>query len=133
MTAIIYALLAMTFFGTGVFFYQLGTSNFSAGLGASIFILSHMLALGTYMFFEKIKFDQPTLIYLIVGGVIAGLAQIFFFMALKEGKINTVVPIRNLALIVTVVLGIIFIGEQLTLLKALGIVLAVIAIFLLSI
>lgn len=130
---IFYALLAMVFFGTGVFFYKIGTKNFSTALGATIFILSHLIALGVVLFFEKWQYNPVSIKFLIIGGIFAGIAQVFFFMALRSGNVGVVVPIRNLALLVTVILAVIFLSEKITIAKVVGIGFATMAIILLSI
>ncbi len=130
---ILYAILSMLFFGGGVFLYKMGTTGFSSGLGASIYILSHMIVLGALAFWEKTKFSKESFKFLIWGGILSGLAQLFFFLALRSGKIHTVVPIRNLSLVVTVLLGFIFLSEQITYTKGLGLLCASAAIVLLSI
>ena len=131
--AIIYALAAMILFGVAVFFYKIGTPFFSTGLGASIFILSHMLVLGILSFVEKTKFDSKHFKFIAIGGALGGLAQVCWFLALKHGKLSTVVPIRNMALLVTIGLGVYFLSDTLTPLKIIGIILGVISVVLVSV
>ena len=131
--SIVYAILAMILFGSCVFFYKQGTPFFSTGLGASIFIVSHMIVLSVLAIVEKTKLDMKHLKFLVIGGVLGGLAQVCWLLALKHGKLSTVVPIRNLALLVTISLGVIFLTEKLTLLKTIGIILGLIAVILVSI
>lgn len=130
--SIIYALLAMLFFGVAVFFYKQGTPFFSTGLGATIFILSHMLVLGVLSVVEKTKFDMKHFKLIAIGGFLGGLAQVCFFLAMKHGKLSTVVPIRNLALLITIGLGVAFLGEQLTPIKVVGIVLGLVSVILVT-
>ncbi|MEN8765068.1 MAG: EamA family transporter [Wenyingzhuangia sp.] len=129
----VYAILAMILFGSCVFFYKQGTPFFSTGLGASVFIMSHMIILTVLALLEKTKYDLKSIKHLVIGGVLGGLAQVCWFLALKHGKLSTVVPIRNLALLVTIALGVIFLAEKLTLIKVIGIVLGFIAVVLVSI
>lgn len=131
--SIFYALSAMILFGVAVFFYKQGTPFFSTGLGASIFILSHMIVLGVLSLVEKTKFDSKHFKFIAIGGALGGLAQVCWFLALKHGKLSTVVPIRNMALLVTIGLGVVFLSDQLTPLKIAGIVLGLIAVVLVSI
>ncbi|MGY6649834.1 EamA family transporter [Wenyingzhuangia sp. IMCC45574] len=130
--SILYALLAMLFFGVAVFFYKQGTPFFSTGLGATIFILSHMIVLGVLSLVEKTKYDGKHFKYIALGGFLGGLAQVCFFLAMKHGKLSTVVPIRNLALLITIGLGVIFLGEQLTPIKIVGIILGLISVILVT-
>ncbi len=62
----------------------------------------------------------------------AFVGMISFVQALKIGQASIVVPVRNLALGVTVILAIVFLGEELTLIKVIGITLAVISLVMLS-
>jgi transporter family protein len=130
---VIYAICAMVFYGAGVFIYKLGIPGFSSGLGASIYIGSHLLVLGTLAFIEQPQYFKGGFKFLIIAGIVSGLAQLFFFLSLRSGKIHVVVPIRNLSLIVTVLLGVVILSEKLTLLKGLGLVFGVVAIVLLAI
>ncbi|MDO6801455.1 EamA family transporter [Wenyingzhuangia sp. 1_MG-2023] len=130
--SIVYAILAMIFFGVAVFFYKQGTPFFSTGLGAAIFIISHMVVLGVLSLVEKTKFDGKHFKLIAVGGILGGLAQVCFFLALKHGKLSTVVPIRNMALLITIALGVFFLGEQLTTVKVIGIVLGLISVILVT-
>lgn len=133
MSVVIFSLLSLVLFGIGVFFYKLGTPGFSSGLGASIYIASHLIVLGTVALFETTDFDRQRLKFLIIGGLFSGLAQIFFFLALQAGKVHVVVPIRNLSLLVTVLLGILILAERLTPVKSLGLVFGILALICLSI
>lgn len=58
----------MFIFGVGVFFYKQGTSFFSTGLGASIFIISHMVVLRILSLVEKTKFDAKHFRFIAIGG-----------------------------------------------------------------
>ena len=131
-SVIIYALFSLILFGVGVFFYKLGTPTFSTGLGASIYIASHLIVLGSLALFENTHHTKENLKFLIIGGIFSGLAQVFFYLALRSGQIHVVVPIRNLSLIVTVLLGIFILSENITVVKGIGLFLGIIAIVLLS-
>ena len=131
-SVIIYSIFSLILFGVGVFFYKLGTPKFSTGLGASIYIASHLIVLGVLALFEKTQYTKSNLKFLIIGGVFSGLAQVFFYLALRSGEVNVVVPIRNLSLIVTVLLGIFVLSENITLVKSIGLLLGIAAIVLLS-
>ena len=68
-----------------------------------------------------------------LAGVLGGLGYVLFVKALESGKASVVIPLTALYPAVTVVLAALLLGEELGLLKLLGIALAVIAVLLLSI
>ena len=51
----------------------------------------------------------------------------------ETGKVAIVTPIRNMSLIVTVIIAVLFLGEKITIMKMLGVALGAIALVLLSI
>ena len=67
-----------------------------------------------------------------LASVLAVVGMLSYAYALKYGKVVIVVPIRNLALLITVVLAVTILREELNLEKVIGIVLAVISFVLLS-
>jgi transporter family protein len=76
--------------------------------------------------------DQKTIIFLILGGVIASiLGQIFFYNALKHGEVSKMVPIAATYPLVSFLLGLLFFGESFTMLKGLGISFVILGVFLL--
>ncbi|MDC7286710.1 EamA family transporter [Blautia schinkii] len=64
-----------------------------------------------------------TLLFLILSGLATGLSWLCYFKALQNGDINKVVPIDKSSTVLTMLLAAIFLGEKLTLLKAICILL----------
>ena len=65
-------------------------------------------------------------------GVALVIAVVFYFLALSEGPTSIVVPIYGMFIVWCVVLGLVFLHEPLTFLKALGIFLAAVSIYLIA-
>ncbi len=65
-------------------------------------------------------------------GVALVIAVVFYFLALSEGPASVVVPIYGMFIIGGAVLGLVFLHEPLTLRKGLGILLAVVSIYLIA-
>jgi len=59
------------------------------------------------------------------------LGQIFFYNALKTGEASKVVPIAGIYPLVAFLVGIIFLGESFTLMKATGVTFVILGLFLL--
>lgn len=68
--------------------------------------------------------------YMYAAGVCLAVGIIAYYRALAAGPVSVVVPIFGLFLVASSVIGILFLDEALTLRKATGIVLAVVAVFL---
>lgn len=67
--------------------------------------------------------DGKTLLFLILSGLATGGSWLCYFKALQIGDINKVVPIDKSSIILTIILAFIFLNENVSLTKAMGIVL----------
>ena len=63
-----------------------------------------------------------TLLFLCVSGVTTGISWICYFHALQIGNVNVVVPIDKSSVVLTILLGVIFLGESMNLLKTVCVV-----------
>ena len=64
-----------------------------------------------------------TMIFLCASGVTTGASWICYFHALQIGDVNKVVPIDKSSVVLTILLGVIFLGESMNLLKGICVVL----------
>ena len=131
-TSVLLAGLTMILFGSGVFFYIIGLRESSAAYAIVVFLLAQLLIPALRLPFEKMQMNSRALLFLIIGGIVVGCGQFTYNIALRSGDVPVVVPIRNLAVLVTVFLSVVFLGDQLTPMRVLGVLFAVIAILLLS-
>ncbi len=72
------------------------------------------------------------LIFAALAGLAGAAGYIFFIQAIRYGKVSVVVPLTALYPAVTAILGVALLGEKLSLSKALGIALALVAAVLLA-
>ena len=84
-----------------------------------------------YTFTEYLSLDRPSLI-LYVTGVVLAVSVISYYRALELGPISSVVPIWGMYIALSSLIGFLAMGEKLTPVKGLGLVCALLAIFLLS-
>lgn len=69
------------------------------------------------------QIDTKTLIFLIVSGLATGASWLCYFRALQLGDVNKVVPIDKSSTVLTILLAVIFLGEGLSWLKVVCMVL----------
>ena len=67
--------------------------------------------------------DSRALFFLILSGISTGASWLCYFRALQIGDVNKVVPIDKSSTVLTILLAAILLGEEITVGKALGIVL----------
>jgi bacterial/archaeal transporter family protein len=71
--------------------------------------------------------------YGLLTGIFGGLGNVTFYLALSQGKASVIVPMIGLAPLITVILALVFLKESINRVQAVGVVLALISIYLLSI
>ena len=74
--------------------------------------------------------SAKTWIFLILSGLATGASWLCYFRALQLGDVNKVVPIDKSSTILTILLALIFLGEPISWLKGLAVVLIAIGTFL---
>ncbi|MBF0254080.1 MAG: DMT family transporter, partial [Candidatus Omnitrophica bacterium] len=66
--------------------------------------------------------DLKSVLLLVAGGFLANIvAQLFFYKGLETGQLSRIVPVVGTYPLVSFVLGIVFLGEPITLAKAGGV------------
>ncbi len=82
---------------------------------------------------ELAKMPAKTIILLVLSGLLASfIAQFVFYHALKIGDVSRVVPISGTYPLIAFILGVLILGEKLTILKGIGVIFVVIGAFLLK-
>lgn len=136
MRAYVFAFLTMLFWGLSPALEKIGVSKLTPLTAVSMrsfFVAAILLVLffATGGHIEVAK-EPSTLIYVLIGGIFAGLlGQLTYFAALKTGEISRVVPIVASYPVIAFVIGLIFFNEAITLPKAIGTVFVIVGVLLL--
>ena len=104
--------------------YLIRSSGVFLGVVIVVAFTPHASSLG--------KVGVKSITLLVLAGILAGfVAQIVFYKALKLGEISRIIPIVNCSPLFTFLLGWLFLGEEVTVSKAIGILLVLGGLFLL--
>jgi len=132
---LLYALVALVFWGITGVTQKLSTNAISTQLSFLAFVVSMTVISVAVVGIVPIHWHvAPRIFWLaVVGGSLNGLGALTSFAAFeKGGKASIVVPLCYLFPVVTVVLALTFLHESLTRTQAMGIFLALLAAVLLS-
>ena len=132
---LIYALVALVFWGVTGVTQKLSTNAVSTQLSFLWFVISMIVISAAVMVVVPIRWHvAPRIFWMaVIGGTLNGLGALTSFAAFeKGGKASIVVPLCYLFPIVTVVLAIAFLHESLAGTQIVGIALALLAAVLLS-
>jgi transporter family protein len=123
-----WALLSAAFAALTAIFAKIGVANVNADFATFIrtivilIVLAAILAsLGEFQPLGSIS--GRTYTFLVLSGLATGASWICYFRALKLGNASQVAPIDKLSVVLVAVFGVLFLGEKLSLVNWLGVVL----------
>ncbi|MCX6774067.1 MAG: DMT family transporter [Candidatus Micrarchaeota archaeon] len=91
------------------------------------------LAIVYFAFFSNpADLTQDLIIMLLVAGFLNVISYLFFYKGIEKGDLSIISPLSSCWVIVTVVLGMLFLNEQVSILEGLGIIICVAGILLTS-
>ncbi|MFC1918281.1 EamA family transporter [Chloroflexota bacterium] len=129
------AIIAMILLGVHHFLVKL-ISRHVIGPNVAFFVqLLIIPVLYSYIYFTDTPFLPEQKIYLgytFLISVLLGIGILSLYMAIQKGPVSVVIPIYALNTIITAILGILILQETVSVAKVSGIVLAIVAIILLS-
>ena len=125
---ILYAFGSAFFAGITAILAKIGIKNTDSNLATAIrtiviLIFSWLMVFVVGSIDTITELSQKTIIFLILSGLATGLSWLCYFRALQLGNVNKVTPIDKSSTILTMVLAIIFLGEKITILKIISIIL----------
>ncbi len=121
----IYALLSALFASLTAIFAKIGITGVNSNLATAIrTIIILMVAWGIVLARGEEKgitsLSKQNVIFLVISGIATGLSWIFYFKALQIGKVSQVAPVDKLSVALTIILSVLFLGEELTIKTILG-------------
>lgn len=133
---IIYALGAAFFAGVTSILAKIGIKKTDSTLATAIRTIVVLLFSWIMVFIvgshDTISMISPnSLLFLGLSGLATGASWLCYFKALQLGDVNKVVPIDKSSTVLTMILAIIFLSEELTLIKGISMVVLLIGTFLL--
>ncbi|MCT2343338.1 EamA family transporter [Niallia taxi] len=65
--------------------------------------------------------DKKNFLFIVLSGIAGATSWLFYFLALKTGKVTQVAPIDKLSVVLAAIIAIIFLGEKISLINGVGI------------
>ena len=125
---ILYSFLSALFAGLTSILAKCGIKDMDSNLATAIrtiviLIFSWIMVFisGTHSLIFEI--NTKTLIFLILSGVATGASWLCYFKALQIGDINKITPIDKSSTILTMIMAFILLGEEITLIKGISMIL----------
>lgn len=126
---LIYALLSAFMAALVPIFGKVGLQNVDANTATAIraiimavFLIFCIIVQGHLNKIPCILCNKKAIIFIILSGIVGALSWLFYFLALKHGKVTQVAPIDKFSVVFATLFAIIFFGEKLSLFNWIGII-----------
>ena len=132
----IYLMLAPVFLGVALFFFKLTTNTTHPFIGNLLAFLPAFLIQFSVFTYAKIRgfdlfFSQKGIIFALSGGIFIGIYSVFVFLALSKFEVFRTMPIVYIgAILLTTILGALFLKEHISWVNILGMLAIFIGFFL---
>lgn len=125
---ILYAFSSAFFAGITAILAKIGIKNTDSNLATAIrtiviLLFSWLMVFIVGSFNTITELSIKTIVFLIFSGLATGLSWLCYFKALQLGNVNKVTPVDKSSTILTMILAMIFLGEKITVLKVICILL----------
>lgn len=88
----------------------------------AIFLVGVVAVQGKLNLINTFFNDKKALLIIALSGIAGALSWLFYFMAIKDGKVSQVAPIDKLSVVFAVVLAAVLFGEKISFLSGVGVV-----------
>ena len=124
----VWAAVSALFAALTAIFAKIGVENVNSDLATLIrtlvvFCVLAMIVYATGQFQDPAKISGRTYLFLLLSGLGTGASWLCYFRALKLGNAAQVAPIDKLSVVMVAILGVVFLGEKLSAVNWLGILL----------
>ena len=125
---LIYALLSAITAAAVAILGKIGLQHLDANTATAIraivmaiFLVGVVVVQGKLNLINTFFNDKKALLIIALSGVAGALSWLFYFMAIKEGKVSQVAPIDKLSVVFAVIFAAIIFGEKISLISAIGV------------
>lgn len=126
---LIYALLSAISAALVAILGKIGLQHLDANTATAIrSIVMAIFLVGVVIFQGKLNLintffnDKKALLIIALSGIAGALSWLFYFMAIKEGKVSQVAPIDKLSVVFAVVFAAVLFGEKISFLSGVGVI-----------
>lgn len=86
----------------------------------AIFLIGVITVQGKLHDIKPILLNNRALLYITLSGIAGALSWLFYFIALKNGKVSQIVPIDRLSMVFALVFAFIILGEKISIKTGIG-------------
>ncbi|OIK15644.1 hypothetical protein BIV60_08885 [Bacillus sp. MUM 116] len=137
MSWLVFALLSAVSAAFVSIFGKMGLQNIDANTATAIraivmavFLMGVVVFEGNISKIPVILQDKKAILFITLSGIAGAASWLFYFFALKLGKVSQVAPVDKLSVVIATLLAIFIFGEKLSLLNGIGVALIAVGVIL---
>jgi len=137
MSWLVYALISAGCAALVSIFGKIGLQNIDSNTATAIraiimaFFLIMVVAIeGNLHKIPAIISDKKNILFIVLSGIAGASSWLFYFLALKTGKVSQVAPVDKLSVVIATLLAVFFLSEKISLLNGIGIALITVGVIL---
>jgi len=137
MSWLVYALISAGCAALVSIFGKIGLQNIDSNTATAIraiimaFFLIIVVAIeGNLHKIPAIISDKKNILFIVLSGIAGASSWLFYFLALKSGKVSQVAPVDKLSVVIATLLAVFFLSEKISLLNGIGIALITVGVIL---
>ena len=89
----------------------------------AVFLMGVLLVQGKMSHILPVLSNSKALTYIVLSGIAGALSWLFYFLALKYGKVSQVAPIDRLSVVFAIILAVLLLGEKISIRAGIGVAL----------
>jgi transporter family protein len=125
MNWIFWAVLSAIFAAATALLAKVGVAGIDSNLATAIrtsviLVFTWAIAISLEKHHELGQIGRRSWVFLVLSGICTGLSWLCYFRALQLGPASSVAPVDKLSVVIVIVGAALFLGERLTLMKAVG-------------
>ncbi|MFD1134740.1 EamA family transporter [Paenibacillus sp. PDC88] len=127
---LLYSILSAITAALVAIFGKMGLENIDSNSATAIrsvimalFLIGVIAVQGKFAEVGEILTQKKALSFIVLSGVAGALSWLFYFLALKYGKVSQVSPIDKFSVVIAVILAVVFLGEKISWLNGIGVAL----------
>ena len=127
---LLFALLSAGTAALVAVFGKIGLQSVDANTATAIrsvimaaFLILVIVVQGTLKEIPAIIADRKAIAFIALSGIAGALSWLFYFLALKYGKVSQVAPVDKLSVVIATIIAVAFLGEKISIMGGLGVAL----------
>ncbi len=87
----------------------------------ALFLIMVMIVQQNFSHIHEILTNKRAILFICLSGISGALSWLFYFVALRYGKVSQVAPVDKLSVVLATIIAVIFLGETISWISGLGI------------